>query len=158
MPGYRGHLIGGGITYLALMYFLKAYNPDASTMFQGILFCLAGALFPDIDIKSMGQKYFYLAMIAGLFLCLLYEKYPWFIGLAFLSMIPLLVRHRGIFHSLFFICCVSCVSVVCILFYKTEYSTLAVSNALFFTAGAWSHILLDRATTRVKIWLGIKRN
>ena len=158
MPGYRGHLVGGGVTYFILLYFLSGYNPDLSIVAQGVLFGLVGALFPDIDIKSMGQKYFYIFLIALLIFCLLHEKYPWFIALTFLSIVPLLVRHRGIFHSLLFICFLSCMSIVCVIMFKTKYGPLAVSNALFFTAGAWSHILLDRFTTRLKVWLGIKRN
>jgi membrane-bound metal-dependent hydrolase YbcI (DUF457 family) len=157
MPGYRGHLIGGGVTYFILLYFLSVYNPDASLMAQGLLFCLVGALFPDIDIKSMGQKYFYIALTVFLSFCLLYGYYSWFVALTFVSIIPLLVRHRGIFHSLFFICFLSAMSIIAVLMYKTKYGPLAVSNALFFIAGAWSHILLDRFTTKMKKTFGKSR-
>lgn len=157
MPGYRGHLIGGGVTYFGLLYFLSVYSPDLSVMAQGLIFCLVGALFPDIDIKSMGQKYFYIALAVLLSFCLLYGYYSWFIALAFLSIVPLLVRHRGVFHSLFFICVLSCALIICVLKFNVKYGPLAISNALFFVAGAWSHILLDRFTTKMNRWLGNKR-
>ena len=89
MPGYRGHLVGGGVTYFILLYILSIYNPDPSIMAQGLIFCLVGALFPDIDIKSMGQKYFYIALIFLLAFCLLYGHYSWFFALTFLSIVPL---------------------------------------------------------------------
>ena len=39
MPGYRGHLVGGGVTYFILLYILSIYNPDPSIMAQGLIFC-----------------------------------------------------------------------------------------------------------------------
>jgi len=152
MPGYRGHLIGGGITYFVLLYILSVYSPDTSLMVQGLVFCLAGALFPDIDIKSMGQKYFYIAMTFLFVFCLVYGYYSWFIALTFISVVPLLARHRGMFHSLFFIVLLSAVSILCVAMYRSHYAPVAVSNALFFIAGAWSHILLDRFTTKINRW------
>lgn len=157
MPGYRGHLIGGGITYFILLYILSVYNPDTSLMVQGLIFCLVGALFPDIDIKSMGQKYFYVVLTFLLAFCLVYGYYSWFIALTFISVTPLIAKHRGMFHSLFFILLLSAVSIICVAMFRVKYAPLAVSNALFFVAGAWSHILLDRATTKINRWLHKKR-
>jgi len=158
MPGYRGHLIGGGLVYYGTVYFLmQGYSPDLFTLAQGLIFCLIGALFPDIDIKSMGQKYFFIMLAIVLLFCLIYQKSAWFIALTFLSIIPLLARHRGFFHSLFFISALSFFLIVCALKFNLAKAPFAVSNALFFMIGAWSHILLDRFFTQIKKMFGIKR-
>ncbi len=58
MPGYRGHLIGGTVTYLAILQMMKSVQPSMSVVASGFVFCIVGSLFPDIDIKSKGQKLF----------------------------------------------------------------------------------------------------
>ncbi len=157
MPGYRGHLIGGGVVYCVLLYVLAAYSPDVSVLLQGFIFCMAGALFPDIDIKSMGQKYFFILLTIFLSFCLLYDRFTWFISLTFISIVPLLARHRGFFHSLFFISALAFFMIAIALNYNLAQPHIAISNALFFTTGAWSHVLLDRSITKIKGWFGIKR-
>lgn len=150
MPGYRGHLLGGSIAYLIVLQCLIIYKPDVSIAIQGLLFCLIGSLFPDIDIKSKGQKYFYIALTGCLCFCLLYGCFDWYVALSLVSMLPLLIRHRGLFHSLVFIVVLASCSIFLALFYRVQYEALAVSNAFFFVVGAWSHIILDRFSTKIK--------
>ena len=59
MPGFRGHLIGGTVTYLAILQCIKSMQPSIPVIISGFIFCIIGSLFPDIDIKSKGQKLFY---------------------------------------------------------------------------------------------------
>jgi len=62
MPGYKGHLVGGTVAYGLLFFGLVGVvvkQPSMLTAGEWLLFALAGSLFPDIDIKSKGQKYFY---------------------------------------------------------------------------------------------------
>jgi hypothetical protein len=57
MPGYRGHLVGGTVAF-ALVCVIT--NPPFSAIGRSellLLTCL-GSLFPDIDTKSRGQRYF----------------------------------------------------------------------------------------------------
>jgi hypothetical protein len=73
MPSYRVHLIGGFLTYLAVLQGIKHMDISGFVIAQGLLFCLLGALFPDIDVKSKGQKIFYSILLCLLF-WLLYKK------------------------------------------------------------------------------------
>ena len=59
MPGYKGHLVGGAVAYGVTVYLLRSLNPTAITLVEWFVCTLAGALFPDVDTKSKGQKYFY---------------------------------------------------------------------------------------------------
>ena len=63
MPNYKGHIAGGVITYLVVLYCIKYTNPSVHTVLQGLVFCLFGSLFPDVDVKSKGQKIFYYLLL-----------------------------------------------------------------------------------------------
>lgn len=153
MPGFRGHLIGGTVTYLIILQCIKSMQPSIPMLMSGFVFCAIGSLFPDIDIKSKGQKLFYTLSLCVLCLFLWYERTDLFIGLSFLAVIPVLVKHRGIFHELWFLIFISIMTGLVIGNFHDRYSVFAMNNALFFLAGAISHIFLDRVTTRFKYWL-----
>jgi hypothetical protein len=145
MPGYKGHIAGGIATFCGVALVVsKTYPPSPITALQWFLLTIVGALFPDVDIKSKGQGIFYRVIL--LCLILLYFKKDWhlFAATSFLAMIPLLVGHRGIFHKVWFV-----VAVPFALAYATIQSfpackTMLFLDALFFAAGAVSHIILDR--------------
>ena len=153
MPGYRGHLIGGVITYLLILQLIKTMQPPISILMQGFIFCLIGSLFPDIDIKSKGQKLFYSSALIFLCCFLWYQRTDLFIGLSLLALVPLLVKHRGIFHEVWFLILISMTMGLLIGSYHEACSTWAMKNSFFFLAGALSHIFLDRTITRLKYWL-----
>lgn len=152
MPGFRGHIIGGTVTYLILLQCIKSLKPEISVIISGFLFCIIGSLFPDIDIKSKGQKLFYTIALFVLFCFLYYERTDLFIGLSLLATVPLLVKHRGLFHQLWFLIFISITTGLVIGSFHAQYSAWAMKNALFFLSGAISHILLDRSITRLKYW------
>lgn len=152
MPNYRGHLIGGTAVYLVALHFVQGYNPSLSYAIQGFFFCLIGALFPDVDIKSKGQKLFYYFVLVALCFFLWYKRMDLFIALSLLSVIPLLVRHRGLFHRVWFLIFLSTSTALLIGSYHSNYSSWAMHNALFFLLGALSHVFFDRVLTRLKIW------
>jgi membrane-bound metal-dependent hydrolase YbcI (DUF457 family) len=153
MPGFRGHLVGGIVTYLLMLQFIKLMHPSVSIIFSGFIFCIFGSLFPDIDIKSKGQKIFYSLSLVVLCCFLYYERIDLFIGLSLLGTVPLLVKHRGIFHTLWFLIFISISTGLVIGNLNPNLSAWAMGNALFFLGGALSHIFLDRVTTRLKYWL-----
>src|SRR5580704_7375184 len=103
MPGYRAHLVVGFLTYLPVAYWLTPYQSSPFIMMLGLLFCLMGSLFPDIDIKSKGQKLFYTLIFLLLLFLLYFKMYCVFIIVALLGGIPLLVGHRTIFHHIWFL-------------------------------------------------------
>ena len=150
MPGFRGHLIGGTVTYLAILQYIKFMQPSVPVIVSGFVFCIIGSLFPDIDIKSKGQKLFYSLALVVLCCFLYYERTDLFIGLSLLAIVPLLVKHRGLFHQLWFLIFVSITTGLVIGSFHSDFSVWAMKNALFFLAGAISHIVLDKVVTRLK--------
>ena len=144
MPGYQTHLLGGVWSFfltLPIVYFFGI--PDVVTLIEWCMCAMAGSMFPDIDIKSKGQPYFYYAIAFSFVLLILHgwhEVVSWCSVIAFL---PLFVKHRGIFHKTWFV-----VSAPLILFYIL-YTTFPNSikdifpHFLFFITGALSHIFLD---------------
>jgi hypothetical protein len=147
MPGYQGHIVGGAATFCGVALLVsKTYPPTPITALQWFLLTIVGALFPDVDIKSKGQGIFYRIIVLCLILLYLQKNWHLFAATSFLAMIPLLVRHRGLFHELWFV-----VVVPFALAYFTMQSfpackTMLLLDAVFFAAGAVSHIILDRIT------------
>ncbi len=152
MPSYKVHLVGAVATYLGILQLFKNAELSIAIILQGLVFCLLGGLFPDIDVKSKGQKVFY-SLLFFLLLFLLYqEKYCMFAVMSFLGIIPLLVRHRGIFHHIWFLIAVSCAGSLIVKSSCGFYENLMLSNIWFFFAGSVSHVLLDRIFTKLKIY------
>ena len=152
MPSYRGHLIGGVVTYLALLQLIKLTDPNAHIIIQGLLFCLLGSLFPDIDVKSKGQKVFYILLLIFLFYCLLVQRWDLFVALSLLGIMPLLATHRGLFHKVWFLLFLTLGIIVCLKSYNRHEDELLLANSGFFFMGSLSHVVLDKFLTRLKRW------
>lgn len=150
MPGYRVHLIGASVMYLGIIYLMQSAHLSASTLFQGFIFCLIGSLFPDIDIKSKGQKLFYILLLIILIMLAMQQKYCMFAIMSFLGIIPILVKHRGIFHHIWFLMAIACAFSLFVKSFCGWYEGIMLNNVWFFFTGALSHILLDRITTKLK--------
>jgi len=154
MPGYRAHIGGAGCIYAVLLVFFYKVLFLKISVFRALewfLSCILGGLFPDIDIKSKGQGIFYRVVVLFLCILLLKQKLAEFILVSLLSFTPLLVRHRGIFHQPWFVVVVP-FTVACVISWYQSISDLAILiDAFFFSAGALSHILLDRCQTKFKL-------
>ncbi len=150
MPSYRGHLIGGVVTYIVVLQGIQYAQPNAHVIFQGFLFCLLGSLFPDIDVKSKGQKVFYSLLLLFLLYCLYMQKWIIFTSLSLLGIVPMLVRHRGLFHQIWFLLFLTLVMMVCMSSLQKSYSAILLANCCFFFAGCLSHVVLDRVYSKVK--------
>ncbi len=149
MPGYKQHLVGGFCVYSILLYLLRFSCPvSCFKAIELLICCLAGSLFPDIDIKSRGQNYFYSFILLALLFCLLYKKHQVGISVSIVSFVPLLVRHRGLCHRLWFIIGIPLTVWLLCHVYQPFYAQFYWYNTLFFIAGAISHLWLD---------LGLKR-
>jgi len=148
MPGYKGHLAGGVGIYIVLAWIMVHYAPAYGSLVQALPWCLAGALFPDLDVKSRGQNIFYVAVFVLLVLLMLaqYFYYAALVGTA--ALLPLLVRHRGLFHRLWFIFFVA-LGGIGIFGMCVRVTPVAVGNMLFFIAGAVSHLWLDFGLRRM---------
>ena len=145
MPGYRGHIVGGATTFCVVILLVsKSYPPTLITALQWFLLTIVGALFPDVDIKSKGQGIFYRVILLCLILLYLQKNWQLFAATSFLAMIPVLVRHRGLFHNLWFVIFVPFALAYFMIESFPQHKTILLLDALFFAAGAISHIILDR--------------
>jgi membrane-bound metal-dependent hydrolase YbcI (DUF457 family) len=143
MPGYQGHLAGGVATFFIVLPAALSSAPDVITLAEWFLFALGGALVPDVDIKSKGQRYFYCALLLLFLFCLMngwYEPVAWCSLVAFL---PMLTTHRGIFHRVWFVIGAPLLLLYVLYAMDKKIGEKLLWHTLFFIAGALSHIVLD---------------
>jgi membrane-bound metal-dependent hydrolase YbcI (DUF457 family) len=144
MPGYRGHIIGALVLWaVTLVGTLFVRHVTGWQAIEFACMTIIGGLFPDLDTKSMAQKWlFRLLFVLGL-MFILQERYQTMSLMMLIAIIPLLVRHRGLTHSLTFITCITLGSALGLGVYFPVYSSLIFWDALFFWLGAVSHLYLD---------------
>lgn len=143
MPNYKGHLAGGVATFTILFLLLHSFCTSFLTAAGWLVFTLAGSLFPDIDIKSKGQKYFYRLVLLFFIVLTFNHKFELMCCFSFIAITPMLVRHRGVFHQVWFLVIVSFgvwMAMSCVM---PGHDYPLFFNALCFLAGALSHVLLD---------------
>lgn len=143
MPGYKGHLVGGLVAFLIVIHVIITQKVSLAIALEWLCFTLLGALFPDIDIKSKGQKIFYKVLIVLFVILLLKKCLSALILLSLVSCLPLVVRHRGMCHELWFVVGVPLAVAFILGRYFPQFSSLVLWDALFFIVGAISHIYLD---------------
>lgn len=149
MPGYKGHLAGGLFAYFVLMSVsLLYFRPTLFTAIEWSFFALAGSLFPDVDTKSKGQKYFYRLIAVLLIFLAVRAQWRELATVSLIATLPLLVSHRGLFHRLWFIILFPAAIAFGISLYFPNCEHMIKYDYLFFVAGAISHLWLD---------LGLKR-
>ncbi len=145
MPGYRAHAVGG-VAAFGLLYWVSSFyfSPSLPTILQWLSVAVLGALFPDVDVKSKGQGIFYKMMLICLVLLLWRRQMQLFVMASFVALLPVLVRHRGLFHRAWFLVAVPFGVAIAAGSSFPAYKESFVLVAGFFVAGALSHILLDR--------------
>jgi hypothetical protein len=60
------------------------------------------SLFPDVDVKSKTSNYFYIAVLLSIASCYATQRHELGNVIAMISLIPQLVKHRGLLHSSLF--------------------------------------------------------
>ena len=167
MANWRGHLMGGTFACGALVALRQSAFPNTRLSLRDLLlFLLAsllGALFPDIDIYSKGQKIWYRLIAVALVVAVIYAQWTGVFLLLFAALFPLFVSHRGITHSLLFTILAPLGLPYLAFHYHQTLFSIACSCYLYFVAGALSHLLLDfgpRNVTKVfsKKWLFRSKN
>jgi len=156
MPGYKGHLAGGCVAYVLMLGLLYGLSSDilvknsfsSLVALRWFICVLAGSLFPDIDVKSKGQKYFYWVILGFFLLLIMQRKFKLLAVSSIVSVFPMLVRHRGIFHKTWFVILAPLGLWALIGAYAPQYANAFFLDVLFFIVGALSHLWLD---------LGLKR-
>jgi LexA-binding, inner membrane-associated putative hydrolase len=150
VPGYKGHLVGGAAAFGVGLYALQSsYTPTHFTVFEWFLCTLAGALFPDIDVKSKGQNLFYKGMLIVLVALFAQGYLHLAVLIGILSLIPMIVRHRGLFHRLWFVIALPFFVTFCVSKYYPAYSHILFVDTTFFVLGAVSHLWLDLGLRRM---------
>ncbi len=145
MPQHKTHLFVGFLTYAALLYLALFIAPFSfERKIELLMYALIGSLFPDIDTKSKIQRIMY-SMLFVLFLLLMHTRqYGVAAILGPLMCLPLMVHHRGIFHSPLFLAGLSATAVCLTAVYFPAYTHKMVFNCLFFLGGALSHLWADK--------------
>ncbi len=102
MSLYKGHLAGGTVAFalyiFALIVFFS-FQPNLK-VFTWFGLCMLGALWPDVDTNSAGQKLFYgiFLVLDGFFL--ITERYKEASLLGFFALLPIVGKHRGWTHTI----------------------------------------------------------
>lgn len=149
MPNYKGHLVGALFCYVVTIFGLALTTWSFPVLMQALIFTCLGSLFPDIDTKSKGQKIFYFFGVIAVILLIMQQRYHLVACISVLGFVPLLVRHRGIFHNIWF--CTLLVGgfvAVCSHIFPIHSQSI-LRNGLFFFLGLFSHLVLDFGLRRV---------
>ena len=143
MPGYRTHLVGGLAVYGLSLYLLRSYCGSVFVGAEWLLFTLAGSLFPDIDTKSKGQKYLYIILLMTIIILAIQRKFLIMAMLSIIAFIPIITRHRGLFHKPWFVIGFPASIALIIGLYAPGYRGVVFFDTLFFILGGLSHLFLD---------------
>ncbi len=150
MPSYKEHLVGGTVSFGAMLLIVSRwYYPTAPTTIEWLFCSLAGSLFPDIDIKSKGQKYFYWCILIALVIISIKKRFDILVGCSVISVMPMLVKHRGIFHRLWFVIGFPLLLWFLISLQFPQLRLMILLDVIFFISGAVSHLWLDMGLARM---------
>lgn len=149
MANYKGHLAGGFVAY-GLLFFCAMNNYVFSwTMACEWLLCtLLGSLFPDIDIKSKIQTLFYQSLCIAFIVLCIQKRFATITFLSIPSLMPLIVKHRGIFHSFWFLLSITGSMLAYVYVFFPSFFPVLFFDSLFFMIGVISHLMLDRGLIR----------
>ncbi len=147
MPGYQGHLAGGlffgimGIVGAVLLGWI-VFNPLFAAGLVG--FCLLGALFPDVDTDSKGQRLYYLVFAMVNLGLIVQKQYMWSAWLGFFAMLPAIGAHRGWTHTWWAMLVVP-LPILGLPFFMLGAESMDPFLPFYvaFTTGYFSHLLLD---------------
>ncbi len=145
MSLYKGHIAGGVFAFLIYLVFLVVLFPfkPSFEIIVWFVLCILGALWPDVDTSSFGQKLFYGGFLVFDTVLLLMGRYKEAALLGFFALLPIVGKHRGWNHS------ISAAFLVPspLLFLPLVKPDLGVGGLEYYTPvviGYMSHLVLDR--------------
>ncbi|MFA6066145.1 MAG: metal-dependent hydrolase [Candidatus Babeliaceae bacterium] len=143
MPSYKGHLLGSFCAYTITIFIFSLCYLPLSYHAEWLLCTILGGLFPDIDIKSKGQKIFYRILFVMVCFVIAQKKFYILALLALFSCVPLMVKHRGLTHNITFVVAVLGSIIIGTALFSPHLVDAVIKDAFFFLVGAISHIWLD---------------
>lgn len=143
MPGYKKHLTNGLLTYIIVIFFAAFYIYSLKFLISGLVSLILGSLFPDIDIKSKGQKVFYIIFLILLMILILADAWQLAAIFSVLTTLPNIVKHRGIFHNIWFNALLVTLFVLILTRAFPTKKSIFIFNGIFFLIGVLSHLISD---------------
>ncbi len=137
------HIVGGVAVWLVSAYLLRSYISSFPILFVLLLCAVGGSLFPDIDVKSKGQKLFYAIMAPAYIYLFVQRQYALCFLVGLCALLPILTTHRGLFHRLWFLLAFASLWGLAIARMFPHYTDLVSFGTIFFILGCLSHLLLD---------------
>lgn len=102
MASGKGHILGG-LVFLWLFLTILAnffFVPSAMEIIIFAAIAVMFSLWPDVDIKSIGQKVFYtIFFVTDAILVFYFQDYKTAAFFGLLIILPILSKHRGWTHS-----------------------------------------------------------
>ena len=101
MASGKGHIVGGVVFFWFFITLMANYFfvPDAMEIVIYAAIILMFSLWPDVDIKGLGQKVFYsIFFITDLILIFYFQHYKAAAYFGLLIILPILAKHRGWTH------------------------------------------------------------
>ena len=145
MASGKGHLFGGFVFLLLFIHIDSNYFYRPSTI-DLILYLAIGMMFavwPDVDIKSYGQKFFYIIFFMVDVFLIYSQEYKIAAYFGLIIILPILAKHRGWTHST---PAMFLVPAPLLLYPMYVTNTFDLSGFPFYSAaltGYFSHLLLD---------------
>ncbi len=146
MSGYRGHVAGGLVLITLVIHFFyhSFFNPSAIDIVWYVVIATMFALWPDVDIKSTGQKLFYLIFfITDLYLIFTSQfQASAFFGL--LIILPILSKHRGWTHTYWAMLFIPMPILLYPMISNNSINFIGFPYYLAAITGYLSHLMLDK--------------
>jgi membrane-bound metal-dependent hydrolase YbcI (DUF457 family) len=102
MASGKGHIVGGFVFLWLFLTVLSNYFfvPSAMEIVIFAAIAIMFALWPDVDIKSIGQKLFYtIFFVTDVILIFYFKELETAAYFGLLIILPILAKHRGWTHS-----------------------------------------------------------
>ena len=151
MPEYKAHIIGGAVSFLAMLKLTHALwdKPTPAQIPLCLAICLLGSV-PDIDaLKSKIHRIFYILIALLLLGALFFQYWILFFILSALALLVSQLQHRTLTHNIGFLVSIPGCILLYISFRNQALFYPALILYLYFVAGALSHILLDAFVTKI---------
>ena len=147
MASGKGHLVGG-VVFLWIFLTVMAnyfFVPDAIEIVIYAAIIIMFSLWPDVDIKGLGQKVFYsIFFITDLILIFYFQDFKAAAYFGLIIILPILAKHRGWTHYRITAILLPLPLVLVPLFVFD--GTLAEGLPFYFAAvtGYFSHLFFDK--------------